>query len=375
MADKVYVSDLVDDQFVQTTFLVDEKEMRETRSGDPYVRVALADRTGTIEGRIWDDVGSLARRFAPDDFVGVRGQVDTWKDELQLKIDDIRRVDDEEVEVREYLPYSRWSSDEMFGALCDVVDEKVRSEAVRRFLECLLTRDEFVANFKKAPAATSNHHEYFGGLLEHTLSMARVAVSLTDHYARYYPGLVDRDLVIAGCILHDAGKVEELSFDRTVSYSTDGKLVGHIAQGVELVGAVADELQPAPPEHLITQLKHLVLSHHGHNEYGSPVEPRTPEALLLHQIDMMDSGLNQFHSHIEEHREGQRSEEDWTSYDRSLETDIYAGPESAPDWASPLDPSLEDSSGPGGAEPRGSGGAEDAADEPEDSETIDLFDD
>lgn len=376
MPEKVYVSDLVDDQFVQSTFLVDEKEMRETRAGDPYLRVALSDRTGTVEGRIWDQVETLAGRFEADEFVGVRGTVDTWNGELQLKIDDIQTVDEDEVEVREYLPYSRWSSDEMFDELRELVDDHVRSGAVRRFLETLLTDEEFVEKFKEAPAATSNHHDYFGGLLEHTLSMTRIGVSLSNHYARYYPGFLNQDLVIAGCILHDAGKVDELSYDRSVSYSTEGKLVGHIAQGVELVTATADAMQSPPPEELVSQLKHLVLSHHGHREFGAPVEPRTPEAMLLHEIDMIDSGMNQFHGHVEQHREGRQSDEDWTSYHRSLETDIYAGPESTPDWAAPLDPELDASSGPGAPEP-GDTGSSDAGsgDSGDDSKTMDLFDD
>jgi len=374
MPEKVYVSELSDDQVVQTNFLVEDKQLRETRTGDPYLRVALSDRTGAVEARIWDDVETLAGRFEVDDFVAVRGRVDTWNGELQLNIDDIRQVDERELELREYLPYSQWSSEEMYEALCGLVEHHVRSESIGRFLRQLLTHETFVDKFKEAPAATSNHHDYRGGLLEHTLSMARIAVSLTDHYAHYYPGFVDQDLVVAGCILHDAGKVDELSYDRSISYSTDGKLVGHIAKGVELVTAVADRMAPPPPDDLVTQLKHLVLSHHGHREYGSPVEPQTPEAMLLHEIDMIDSGVNQFHSHVEDHRSGESCDDDWTDYHRALETDIYAGPESPPEWADPREPDLDDSSGPGSRPSAGPTAGREDREKDGDSETIDLFD-
>lgn len=143
-----------------------------------------------------------------------------------------------------------------------------------------------------------------------------------------------------------------------------------------LVTRAAVATQPPPPENLVTQLKHLVLSHHGHREYGSPVEPRTPEALLLHEIDMIDSGINQLHTHVEQHREGRQSDEHWTSYHRALETDIYAGPESTPDWAAPLAPELDEASGPGTPEPGGVGGSDAGSGDSDDSsETIDLFDD
>lgn len=375
MPEKIYVSDLEDDQPVQSTFLVDAKSRRKTRNGDPYLCVTLSDRTGAIEGRIWNDVDAMEARFDSGDFTEVRGRIETWNDDLQIKIHDIRSVDASEVEPSEYLPYSRWSSDEMFDALCDLVDEHVRGEPVRQFLRELLTDAEFAEAFKRAPAATSNHHEYFGGLLEHTLSMTRLGVALCRHYANYYPGMLNRDLVVAGCVLHDAGKIEELSFERTVSYSTEGKLVGHIAQGVELIGAVARRMDPPPPDDLLAQLKHLVLSHHGHREFGSPVEPRTPEATLLHEVDMIDSRMNLFHSHLEEHRAGPTADAPWTSYHRTLESDIFAGPENSPDWSAPSPPDAELGAGPGldpnRQTPDDDGDAGES--DEDDSETLDLF--
>lgn len=376
MPEKTFASDLVENDFIQTTFLVAEKELRTTRNGDPYLRIALADRTGKIEGRVWDEAESMAERFEADDFVTVRAQVTSYDGELQLKVGDIQRADESELELRDYFPYSRWSGDEMLEELQRLISENVRSDDVRGFLGELFSDETFVEKFKRAPAAKSNHHEYFGGLLEHCLSMARIAVSLGRHYAHYYPGFLNQDLVIAGCIIHDMGKVDELSYERSVNYSTEGKLVGHITQGVEMVTDVAGRMDPPPPDEMIQQLKHLVLSHHGHREYGSPVEPRTPEAMLLHQIDMIDSRMNLFYSHLAEHRDGPRADEPWTTYHRALESDVYAGPVEAPGWADPLDPDL-DPAGPGlgtDAAPAGAKGddSEDASDD--DSKTMDMFD-
>jgi len=375
MPDKIFITDLTEDQFVQSTFLVTSKERRTTRRGDPYLSLTLADRTGEIDGRIWDDAEAMAERFDADDFVDVRADVETYNDERQLNIGDIKQIADSEVTLRDYLPHSQWDGDALFDQLERLVDEHVESDLVRRFVDELFSDPDFVARFKRAPAAKSNHHDYFGGLLEHCLSMARVAVSLGRHYAHYYPGFLNQDLVIAGCILHDIGKVDELSYERSVSYSTEGKLVGHITQGVEMVTAVAGRMDPAPPEALVQQLKHLVLSHHGHCEFGSPVEPRTPEAMLLHEIDMIDSRMNLYVSHLEEHRDGVAADEPWTSYHRALESDVYAGPSESPSWAAPLSPELDAVPGPG-SDPgdRGSASGDEAETDSEDSETMNLFD-
>lgn len=379
MPEKIFVTDLVENQFVQSTFLVTVKDQRTTRRGDPYLSLTLADRSGEVEGRVWDDAEAMGERFDAGDFVEVRAEVETYNDERQLNIGDIQQVDESELKLRDYFPHSRWSGDELFDELEQLVDDQVESDVVRRFIDELFSDPEFVARFKRAPAAKSNHHDYFGGLLEHCLSMARIGASLSEHYAHYYPGFLNQDLVIAGCILHDIGKVDELSYDRAVEYTTEGKLVGHITQGVEMITAVADAMDPAPPGDLVQQLKHLVLSHHGHREYGSPVEPRTPEAMLLHQIDMIDSRMNIYFSHLEEHRDGVAADEPWTSYHRALESDVYAGPDTSPAWAAPLAPDADAITGPGrdpGAESTESPerSADEEATDSEDSETMNLFD-
>lgn len=344
---KLFVSELAENTTIQTVFLVSNKAVRETRNGDPYMSLTLTDRTGSIEGRAWDNVPALDARFDVDDFVVVRGRVSSYRDQLQITVADIERLPDEQVDIGDYLPRSRWSADALFDQLLTLIDTHVRSPEMRRFLTQLFSCEDRVRRFKTAPAAVSNHHNYVGGLLEHTLSMARVGMGLTHHYDRYYPGQLDSDLVLAGCVLHDFGKCWELSFARSFSYSTSGKLVGHIVQGVELVSTVALEADPPFDPAMLEQLKHLILSHHGRFEYGSPVLPRTPEALLLHEIDMIDSRMNMVHLARTRHLEAGDGAGAWTDYSRLFEGSLYIGQQGDGQWASntPLDP--EKLAGPG----------------------------
>jgi 3'-5' exoribonuclease len=241
----------------------------------------------------------------------------------------------------------------MFAQLKELLHEHIKSPAVLNFLRTLLAQDALAARFKQAPAATSNHHNYLGGLLEHVLSMARMACMLCDHYARYYPGLIDRDLVIAGCILHDLGKSEELSWERGFEYTTQGQLIGHIPRGIELIEEAAARMSPAPPDGLLLQLKHLVLSHHGKLEYGSPVRPRTPEAILLHELDMIDSRMSMCFAvaRAAPPVSAERPER-WTEHHRALETRLYLGCLDDESWRAPVTHDPHTLIGPGQAAPQ-----------------------
>lgn len=358
-SEKLFVSELQEDEFVQTPFLVADKSIRTTKNGDPYLCVTLRDQSGDIEGRGWDRAEMLASRFDVDDFVAIRGQVSSWNDQLQITLEDVKKLDDSDVDFSNFLPCSRWSADEMFGQLLEEIRDGVQSDDVRRILTTVFDDESVVDSFKSAPAATSNHHAYRSGLLEHCLSMTRLARNICRHYAHYYPGDLNQDLVIAGCVLHDIGKIEELQFQRSFRYSTQGQLVGHITQGVEMLSEAVRRMEPTPPKDLVDQLKHLILSHHGKREYGSPVKPRTPEAMLLHQIDMIDSRMNMWLSHLDEHRDGVEADEEWTGYHRTLERSIFAGTAEGADWSEPDDPD---------ADPRGPGAVPTTADTEETSE-------
>lgn len=347
MPDKVFVDELEEGQHVQTTFLVSRKQLDTTRHGDPYLRLTLRDKTGDIESRVWDDADQMAERFDADDFVVVRAKVSSYKGELQLKVDDIQPIDADETNPADFMPQSRWEPDELFAQLTELLDTHLESPAIRRFIDAFFDDEERIRAYKRAPAATSNHHNYIGGLLEHSLSMARLGLQISDHYAKYYPDFVDSDLVLAGCVLHDVGKIDELDYERSFNYSTQGQLVGHVAGGATLVHQVAESLDPPLDDTLVDHLQHLVLSHHGRREYGAPVPPRTPEALVLHHIDLMDSKTNMWHAHVRDHRNGADGDDAWTDYNRTIESSIYAGPGERPDWAADPAHADADLSGPG----------------------------
>lgn len=371
MTTKVYVAELTEGEFVQTTFLVTASQIRKSRTGDPYLRLVLEDRSGTVEGRIWNDPEQYAGRLAVDDFVALRGEVVRFNDELHVEIGDVDRIPDASVDPADYFPTSRWSADAMFQQLRTLLDENLESEPIRAFLDALFEDEAVTKRFGTAPAAMSNHHAYRGGLLEHCLSMARIALSLADHYARYYPGLINRDLLVAGVILHDFAKVWELSYRRSFDYSTPGRLVGHIPMGAELVGKVASRAKRPVSEDLQMHLKHLVLSHHGEQEYGSPVTPKTPEAMLLHEVDMIDSRMNMC-STLRERVHDPDAGESWSEFRRSLGGRMLFRGRNSVDWDVAPRLGEHELSGPGQA----NGLADDAksADRSSDALTLDLFD-
>lgn len=379
-----FIAQLTDDQPVEAVYLAADKSVRETRNGDPYLCITLQDRTGTIEARGWDDAEMLAGRFETDDFIAVRGRVSSYRGELQITVSDVDLIDDGDVELRDFLPHSRWDADELFDALRNLVDEAIESREVRRFLNALFDDDAWRTRFCRAPAAVSNHHAYLAGLVEHTLSMARLAVTMGRHYEAYYPGMVDTDLLVAGAVIHDMAKIEELEYRRSFDYSTRGRLVGHIARGSELVGRVADRLDPPLDDHLTTQLQHLVLSHHGKREYGSPVTPRIPEAILLHHLDMIDSRMNSCWDGCRELVEGDDSE-GWSDYLRTFDGSLYVKGTAADGWqaegakaADETTPGIDPSAPSPAASESGDGAAdsnEDDARPTPDETNLHLFDD
>jgi 3'-5' exoribonuclease len=370
MTTKVYVEELSEGEFVQTTFLVTTKEIRESRTGDPYLRLVLEDRTGRVEGRVWNDPDVYAGRFDVDDFVALRGEVVRFGDQNHVEIGDLDRVPESSVDPADYFPTSRWSADAMFRQLRDVLDETLESQPIRAFLDALFDDESLTERFRTAPAAMSNHHAYRGGLLEHCLSMVRVAISLADHYALYYPGLINRDLLVAGVILHDFAKVWELSYRRSFDYTSPGRLIGHIPMGAELVGKIAARARRPISEDLQLHLQHLVLSHHGEMEYGSPVTPKTPEALLLHQVDMIDSRMNMCWN-LHERVYDPDANESWSEFRRTLGARMLFRGRNSGDWDVPPRIGVADLAGPGLANGRS---RPDDADASSDALTLDLFD-
>jgi 3'-5' exoribonuclease len=312
---RIYVKDIKAGDRVSDTFLVLDKNMAFSQKGAPYLSLRLRDRTGDIEGRIWDRAVELDRLFRKGDVVLIQSRAASYKNIIQLSIVDIRKAEDEGMDLQEYALSSRFDIEEMYSGVMTFIGE-IKNPHLKRLMESFFEDSSIVAGFKQAPAAKGFHHVYIGGLLEHTLSVLRLLDRVAGHYS-----MLNRDLLIAGGILHDIGKIRELTFKPLIEYSDTGRLIGHIVLGVEMLDARIARMDEFP-EQLALELRHIILSHHGVLEYGSPKRPKTMEALVIHYIDDMDAKVNAFQGFIEN---ADDDESDWTPFHRLFDRFIYKG--------------------------------------------------
>lgn len=292
---------------VTDCFLVKSKEIRLNKSNEPYINLVLGDRTGELDAKIWDQVVELQPCFERDDIIKVQGKVTQYRNRLQMTIQRLRRLEPNEYELGDFLPTTAQDVEAMYSELRGYA-AAAANPWLRGLLLALLDDPELARRFKLAPAAKTMHHAYLGGLLEHVLSLCRAARLLLPNY----PSL-DADLVLAGIVLHDLGKLEELSYQRSIAYTTPGQLLGHIVMGLHMLRAKVVAL-PGFPAPLEMALEHMIISHHGRYEFGSPKLPMFPEALLLHYLDDLDSKL---HSMLASLRQSGAAE--WTGYNAALE--------------------------------------------------------
>ena len=278
-----FVSDLKPGSRLETSFLVHAKERKTASNGKPYLDLELRDSSGLIKAKVWD-CDRVEQEFEAEDFVWVQGNVEAYRGTPQLVINKVRRCAEDEIDPRDYFPRSSRDPEEMFTVLGARI-QRMDDGPLRILLRSVLDDPAIAEKFKLAPAAMSYHHAYLGGLLEHVLSLIELADAVCDHY----PSL-RRDLVLAGIVLHDIGKIDELSYRRSFRYTTRGQLVGHISMGMEMIGEKIRQI-PDFPAGLKDQIDHIVLSHHGLLEFGSPKEPMFPEALVVHLLDNLDSKL------------------------------------------------------------------------------------
>jgi 3'-5' exoribonuclease len=295
--------------------LLRRREERQDKAGRTYLDLELADASGAISAKAWSDSAALRTSFAAGDFVRFRGQVQSYRDRLQLKVDQCRTATEadrtEGFDEAALIPSTREDPAELWSRLEQLLETGLSRPAARELARLALTRHG--AALRVHPAAKSIHHAFRGGLLEHTVSMAGLAVLFADHYPE-----LDRDLLLLGVLFHDLGKTLELGEMPGSDYTAAGRLVGHIVLGRDLLRELAAEVPEIPAETLL-QLEHLVLSHQGRQEYGSPVVPSTAEAIALHAIDDLDSKL----ALVRQLSENQRGFE----YVRSLERFVWLGEE------------------------------------------------
>lgn len=303
---KIFVEQIRERDWVDSPFLVRDKIMAMAKNGKPYMTLKLIDRTGEVEARVWDRVDDYAERFERDDFIRVQAKASVYLGKMQLVVQELERLADGDVLLADYMPVSSRSGAEM-AAEFEALVASLGDVNLRALMQAFLADSSVMERYRTAPAAKSMHHVFIGGLMEHSLAVA----GLVDDIGRRYPG-VNRDLLLVGALLHDIGKVAELSYARTFDYTDEGKLIGHIVLGVEMV---EEKMRTIPdfPRQLAMLVKHLLLSHHGQYEYGSPKRPKILEAVILNFLDDLDSKINGVQAHIE--RESV-NDNPWTSYHR-----------------------------------------------------------
>lgn len=310
---KIFVAQLTAGQQLQEIFLVSRKSLAETKAGKPYLALGLMDKTGEIEARLWDNAQQFDAQAEEGGFVLVQAVAKPFRDQLQLAVNTLQRVAEEKVQLGDFMPTSTRSETEMAAEL-ETVIAGLGNVAIRALMRAIF-QGETLARFQRAPAAKKMHHAYIGGLIEHTLSI----VGMAEKTAAHYP-LLDRDMLIAGALLHDIAKIEEFDFARPpFGYTDRGRLVGHLVLGVEMVRKAAEQVAELTADQ-VDGLMHIILSHHGQYAYGSPVLPMTPEAILLHHLDDMDAKMN--------FMEGLRAKmtgtgQQWSDYQRHLERYLY----------------------------------------------------
>jgi 3'-5' exoribonuclease len=306
-----YVAELQPNQLITATFLVQAKDVRQKKTGEPYLSLILGDRTGDLEAKMWDNAEEVLDAFARNDFVKVRGMAQIHHNRLQLTIQRIQKVDERTIEFEDFFPASRRDPEEMFRDLAGIFSAVAHPD-LRALCDRFLDDPEIANRLKRAPAAKSMHHAYLGGLLEHVLSMSRLAKTAAPHYG------ADLDLLLTGILLHDIGKIYELSYDRSFSYTTEGHLLGHMHIGLKMLDEKIRAGSPFPAR-LRTLLEHMILSHHGQLEFGSPKAPMFPEALLLHQLDTLDAKMESMRYSLDRDR---GFEGDWTGYNAALDRQV-----------------------------------------------------
>ena len=310
----IFVKEIKAGDQVSAPFLVTEKNMTFSQKGAPYLSLRLRDKTGEIEGRIWDRVSELESLFKKGDIIHIQSRAASFKNVLQLSITNLKKVDSNEIDLTNFSPASKSDIQQMFNDMMLFIDS-VQNTFLKSLLLSFFNDLEITDKFKQAPAAKGFHHVCLGGLLEHTLSVVR----LLDHTAAHYHNIIDRDLLIAGGILHDIGKIHELTYDTIIEYSDEGRLIGHIVMGLEMLDQRIASVAGFPKD-MAMKLRHIIISHHGEMEFGSPKRPKTLEALVIHHIDDLDAKINAFQSHIETFN---NEDNDWTPFHKLLERYIY----------------------------------------------------
>lgn len=336
------VNDVRPGENATLTVAIKKCVVRPTRSGNKFATLTLADRTGSIDAVVWEDAEQFADDCPPGTVIQVTGPVQDYEGRSQLNAKQYRVIPEEEVDPVDFLPAADESVDSMWDELVELIDS-INNKWLKRLLEETVLSTDLAENMRRAPGAMTVHHDYVGGLLEHSASVAL----LCDAAARHYPN-VDRDLVVTGGILHDIGKIEEYSIGTTIGFTDEGQLLGHIVLGDRLVARAIDRIDGFP-EKLALRIRHIIISHHGQVEWGSPKVPATIESLIIHHLENMDAKVAVYTSASQETQDGRWTKP--TGFPRQSflvepidegSVSVTEGPEAPPAVAEvPVDPDPE----------------------------------
>ncbi len=315
-----FVSQLAHQETIDQIFLASEKQLRPNRNGNLYLQLDLSDRSGSIGARMWNASENDYRGFENGDYVRVEGCTQLFQGTIQLIANNIRKVSPSEVDPDDFMILDSKEIDQYVVKLGSML-RKIRDPYLLNLAECFLMDDEFMRKFSRAPAGVKNHHAYIGGLLEHVVSLMEVALAV----APLYPS-INTDLLLMGAFLHDMGKIDELTYERDFAYSDEGQLIGHLVMAIGILDRKLKEVErlsgePMPDE-LALRLKHMIVSHHGQYEYGSPKLPMTLEAVALHHLDNLDAKVHSFEQLM---RDDPNIESGWTNYHQSLGRKLFKG--------------------------------------------------
>ena len=311
---QTWVKDLKPGMEINEVFVLRSKELRDYEKGN-YLKLELGDKTGRVDGVAFDNAVLLFRKAEEGDFVQVRGFTSTYKDFVQIKVDNLFKVEPDRVDLTDFLPRSKRSPEELLECYRKEADS-LKNPSLAQLLKNILADQEIVKGLQIAPGGKLWHHNYVGGLLEHTLKIVEFCKKACELYE-----MVDRDLLIAGALLHDLGKISQYEVSSFIDYSDEGRLIGHIVEGDRIVTEKIKEMADFPEE-LAMRLRHLILSHQGELEMGSPVVPQTLEAIILHNADEMDAKAGAFRRIIESEQEPGKK---WSSFVKLINRFIYFG--------------------------------------------------
>ena len=304
---------LKEGDWVDETYLVASKQVSTAKNGVTYLSIKLADKTAEIDGRMWDNAEEVSGRFEREDFVRIKGVAANYQGSMQIKIKTLEKVDDAKVDISQFLQTSLKNPEDMVKEIATAAAGMVNPH-LRQLMNAFLNDKQFLEVFKRTPAAKSLHHNFIGGLLEHVVEL----MALCKDIAKNFTG-IDTDLLLAGAFFHDIGKVRELAVRKSIEYTTEGRLLGHISLGYEMV---AERIKTIPgfPEELTMLLKHILLSHHGEYEFGSPKRPKIQEAIIINYLDDLSAKINNFQATLKKENTGEGA---WTMFNKMHDRYLY----------------------------------------------------